>query len=458
MDENASVWGIEEDGGALVRFPVGETVLEPTPFREAVFADIDRLLEEGRCVEGRFEVEAGDTRLTCLIHRGTPYVAGLQERDVYSQVPLADFASRARQLNGAFCTLIATDNACVLMVGVHFCKRPYLQGSTRLVNPAHVLRVLAKEQKDAAMSFERGGTRTLLFLNQGQPARLYFGEPEDDPGEGTLSDRILLYAFADSAPPSTVEVFTSLNLPADPARGKAFAALAAATRPPPPVVVHLRMADGREIRQRVFSQPSMVIGRDPTCTLFIDNLAVSRQHARIVWEEGHFVIEDLGSSNGTKVNGDPVQRTTVEPGDCIEVGKFEVELVELPSMPAAPETVFVRPKDVQKQATKSMVVVGDGQTVTLNTDILIGRGPGVDLEVQGWFVGSPHARISVGDQGRFHLDCFGKRKIWVNGRKVSKAHLRPGDAFALGKSEFRLEPERDETLAIARAVEALAVE
>lgn len=307
------------------------------------------------------------------------------------------------------------------------------------------------------MSFERGGTRTLLFLNRGQPARLYFGEPRDDPGEGSLSDRILLYAFADSAPPSTVEVFTSLQLPADPARGKAFAELAAATLPPPPVVVHLRMADGREIRQRVFSLPSMVIGRDPTCTLFIDNLAVSRQHARILWEEGRFVVEDLGSSNGTQVNGDSVTRATVEPGDRIEVGKFEVELVELPSMPSAPETVFVRPQDVQQQAVKSVVIIGDEQTVTLNADVLVGRGAGVDLEAKGWWVGSPHARISVGERGRFHLDCFGKRKVWVNGRKVGSVRLRPGDAFALGKSEFRVEVERDETLAIANAVSAGAL-
>jgi FHA domain len=451
MADNASVWGIEEDGGALVRFPVGDTVLAPTPLRESLFAEVDRLLAADRCSEGRFEVEAGDTRLTCLIHQSAPYLAGLQERDVYSQVPLADFASRVRQLSGAICTLIATDNACVLMVGVHFCKRPYLQGSTRLVNPAHVLRVLAKEKQDAAMSFVRGGTRTLLFLNQGQPARLYFGEPRDDPGEGSLSDRVLLYAFADSAPPSTVEVFTSLKLPADPARGTAFVELAAATRPPPPVVVHLRMADGREIRQRVFSPPSMVIGRDPTCTLFIDNLVVSRQHARILWEEGGFVVEDLGSSNGTRVGGEPVTRAAVAPGDRIEVGKFQVELVELPSMPSAPETVFVRPQDVQPaRAATSFAVVGDDQTLTLTGDVLVGRGAGVDLQARGWFIGSPHARISVGEHGRFHLDCFGNRKVWVGGRKVGKAHLRPGDAFALGKSEFRIEAEHDETLAMPK--------
>lgn len=294
MEENGIVWGLEQEPSSLARFPPGEVVLPPTPFQECVFSEIDRLLAAGHCSEGRFEVEAAETRLTCLIHQSAPYLAGLLERDVYSQVPLYEFAGRVRQLAGATCSLQRSHNSVVLMAGVHFCRRPYLQGSTRLVNPAHVLRVLARQKEDAALAFERSDTRTLLFLNKGQPARLFFGDPREDPGEGGLNDRILLYAFADSAPPAKVEVFTSLKLPPDPDHGTPLATLAEATRPCPPVMVHIEMVDGREVRRRVFLPPSMIIGRDQTCTLFIDNLAVSRRHARLSWERGCFVVDDLG--------------------------------------------------------------------------------------------------------------------------------------------------------------------
>ncbi len=447
-DDDGSLWGLDEASTALARFPPGETVLAPTPLGEGIFAEVDRLLAGGACPEGRLEIETAETRLTCLIHQSAPYLAGLQERDVYSQVPLYDFADRARQLAGAACSLVRSDNSVVLMVGVHFCRRPYLQGSTRLVNPAHVLRVLGRQRQDAALALERSGTRTLLFLNHGQPARLFFGDPREDPGQGTLSDRLLLYAFADSAPPGKVEVFTSLKLPPDPDRGTPLAGLAEATRPCPPAMVHVRMADGREVRRRVFLPPAMIVGRDPTCNLFIDNLAVSRRHARLAWERGHFVIEDLKSANGTAVNGNPVTRAIVEPGDRVEIGKFEITLDELPDLPRGPETLFL-PTEKLRTASAAAApavprLVGEGLSLKLTRDVLIGRGEGVDATAKGFFVRPVHARVFRGEKGKLRLACFGRGTVRVNGRRLASADLGPGDVIVVGRSAFRLVSEPEE--------------
>ncbi len=443
-DESGS-WGLSGKRGTLSRFPTGDVILGPVPFDEGLFGQVDRCLAEGRCPHGRLELETAETRLTCLIHDSAPFLVGLQELDVYSQVPLVELASRARQLQRPTCTLISSDNSCVLMVGVHFCKRPFLQGSTRLVNPAHVLRVLASEQQDAAMAFERGGTRTLLFLNKGQPARLFFGDPGDDPREGSLADRILLYAFADSAPPCRVEVFTNLKLSGDPDRGIPLGELADATRPCPPVIVTIAMADGREVRKRPFLAPSMLIGRDPTCTLFIDNLAVSRRHARLAWERGHFLVEDLESANGTSVNGAPVaSKTIVSPGDHVEIGKFRITVVELPSVPSAPETVYMSRSPA---ALRPCYLLGEGVSLKLTGEVLVGRGDGVDVPVRGFFVNPVHARIARGMAGAVQITCFGGGKVKVNGEKVASARLEVGDEIAVGRSRLSLaaDPEQVET-------------
>ncbi len=439
--DESGIWGLSERGEALARFPTGDVVLGPMPFTEDLFREVDRCLAAGDCPHGRLELETAETRLTCLIHDSAPFLAGLQELDVYSQVPLVELASRARQLQQPTCTLIRTDNSCVLMVGVHFCKRPFLQGSTRLVNPAHVLRVLDREQQDAAMAFERAGTRTLLFLNKGQPARLFFGDPGDDPREGSLADRILLYAFADSAPPCKVEVFTSLKLAGDPDRSIPLAELADATRPCPPAIVTVRLADGREVRKRPFVPPAMIIGRDPSCNLFIDNLAVSRRHARLAWERGHFLVEDLDSANGTSVNGEPIDREVVTPADRVGIGKFSIHLVELPSAPSAPETVFM----ARPAAAVPYYLVGEGVSRKLTGGLLLGRGEGVDVQARGFFVQPVHARISRGREGAIEASGFGRATIRVNGRKVARARLEIGDQVAVGRSKFSLvsKPEDD---------------
>lgn len=64
-----------------------------------------------------------------------------------------------------------------------------------------------------------------------------------------------------------------------------------------------------------------VVGRDPDCVVRIDSVTLSRRHAQIVFTNAEATIEDLGSKNGTHVNGSPVtQPVALRDGDQIEVG------------------------------------------------------------------------------------------------------------------------------------------
>ncbi|MGH9933367.1 MAG: sigma 54-interacting transcriptional regulator [Pyrinomonadaceae bacterium] len=64
----------------------------------------------------------------------------------------------------------------------------------------------------------------------------------------------------------------------------------------------------------------VVIGRETTATLCIADASVSRQHSRIEKEDGHFVIQDLESLNGTFVNDVPVKRRKLQHGDRVRIG------------------------------------------------------------------------------------------------------------------------------------------
>jgi hypothetical protein len=83
----------------------------------------------------------------------------------------------------------------------------------------------------------------------------------------------------------------------------------------------LMVLEGPTPGQRILvDQPELTIGRHEECGLVIPDRQVSRKHARIRQEEGHYVIEDLGSKNGTFVNGQEVTGLrALQNGDEIQI-------------------------------------------------------------------------------------------------------------------------------------------
>lgn len=68
--------------------------------------------------------------------------------------------------------------------------------------------------------------------------------------------------------------------------------------------------------------PEQVIGRDRKCDLHLPDDSVSRRHALIrKTDDDQFIIEDLGSSNGTYVDGIPIVSCVLHSGDSVQLGR-----------------------------------------------------------------------------------------------------------------------------------------
>ncbi len=80
----------------------------------------------------------------------------------------------------------------------------------------------------------------------------------------------------------------------------------------------LILPDGTKIP---VSATPMVIGRLPGCEVVLDDPNVSRRHAELRREDGQVLISDLGSTNGTLVNGQPVTAARLADGDRITLGR-----------------------------------------------------------------------------------------------------------------------------------------
>ena len=90
---------------------------------------------------------------------------------------------------------------------------------------------------------------------------------------------------------------------------------------PPAGQPTLILPDGRAFG---LVRSSITIGRLPECDVVVDDAGASRQHARIHRTDSGFVITDLGSTNGTLVNGRPAQEQELLDGDTITIGETDI--------------------------------------------------------------------------------------------------------------------------------------
>lgn len=83
---------------------------------------------------------------------------------------------------------------------------------------------------------------------------------------------------------------------------------------------------GRQLETFRFTTEEVSIGRDANATVFLDNLGVSRLHAKIEPTATGFRVTDLKSSNGTFLNDQPVQQSDLKDGDLLQIGKFTLAI------------------------------------------------------------------------------------------------------------------------------------
>jgi pSer/pThr/pTyr-binding forkhead associated (FHA) protein len=207
------------------------------------------------------------------------------------------------------------------------------------------------------------------------------------------------------------------------------------------------------------------IGRSPDNDLPVDNLAVSNYHARVYFEGGRLVVEDLDSLNGTFVNDLRVERATLHDGDSIHIGKHRIKVDATGDAPvpwdsgrkaAAPrinETMVLDTKarrDMLQQAAamgeRTQFAAGRFKVPTLivlngNTDrkeytltnklTVIGKSAMATVRLKGWFKPQMAAQINQRDDG-FYIGP-GDQVPAVNGSPIhGPTRLNDGDMIQIG--------------------------
>lgn len=133
----------------------------------------------------------------------------------------------------------------------------------------------------------------------------------------------------------------------------------------------LLVSDGPAAGHTVPLKERLIIGRSSQCDLTLSGQLISRLHAEILFKDDHFEVRDLGSANGTCVNGAPVSRAVISDGDLVKVGEatLTIQLGEPEHRPQSLSSQVVMRRSPTLEANHIFM---QGQPSTLRTAMLGG--------------------------------------------------------------------------------------
>jgi FHA domain-containing protein len=189
---------------------------------------------------------------------------------------------------------------------------------------------------------------------------------------------------------------------------------------------------------------SFTIGRKVDNDLAIDDHTISSRHARIVRVQSVYFLEDLKSTNGTVVNGKPIERVQLHDADVITIGQHCMIFEDKAPSPLAATTTsseldhtmaISRDHLSAKPLPTAKVLITQGKTDRLEYHLrkpanLIGSQEGAAIHLTGWFSPKAAALISIRG-GVFTISpSQGGKRVMVNGIVVpTSQQLKDGDVI-----------------------------
>lgn len=126
--------------------------------------------------------------------------------------------------------------------------------------------------------------------------------------------------------------------------------------------------DGLVLKEIALDKQRITIGRKPHNDIQIDNLAISGEHAAITTILQDAFLEDLNSTNGSYVNGQPVKKHALKEGDIVELGKYRLKYLKDAPAPDTSSTFakafepsgtdFTRTSNTNARAIAETVITG----------------------------------------------------------------------------------------------------
>jgi pSer/pThr/pTyr-binding forkhead associated (FHA) protein len=207
------------------------------------------------------------------------------------------------------------------------------------------------------------------------------------------------------------------------------------------------------IQEYSLAKSSVSLGRMTTNDIVLNDVRISRSHARLECGPSGVVLVDMGSSNGSRVNGIRIERATLVPGDTISLEsqqlKYAVEdpsedvgITKIDTQTELDQTMVAEylPIMVNETSTPSLVVFTADRTWSVDIADLervsIGRDESCSIFIDADNVSRRHAEVRCEGEAFILKDLNSTNGTWLGGNKIDQYMLKEGDTFRIGSAQI----------------------
>jgi pSer/pThr/pTyr-binding forkhead associated (FHA) protein len=210
-----------------------------------------------------------------------------------------------------------------------------------------------------------------------------------------------------------------------------------------------------DVAEREFglSKASIILGRALSNDIVLGDSRASREHARLECGPQGCEIVDLRSSNGTRLNGKPVQRAFLQPGDVLSLGSSQLRYEVQPTSDDLGLTRLDSEQDLARTMDHEVLPIAINETnlprlVVFDQDkarevllhevdsVTIGRTEENDVMIDHGSVSRRHARLERRGDVWLLKDLDSTNGTWLGGGVVDERILVDGDTIRIGRAQL----------------------
>jgi adenylate cyclase len=204
-------------------------------------------------------------------------------------------------------------------------------------------------------------------------------------------------------------------------------------------------------------KPKLLVGRHAGCDIPLRFASVSGRHCELEFKDGYWLVRDLGSSNGTRVNGAPVESRWLMPDDVLALAQYRYRLVYTPPKDRPPPEGAAPVAKVQERPARGalppligtrdegepefgeLIPCGGGDPIPLlKPRLILGRSESCDIVLRLATISARHCQLDWIDGYWYIRDLGSRNGIKVDGVRCQSERLAPESVLWISGLRFQV--------------------